>query len=54
VRADAMQDQQDKEPLEATAEAGQVMIDAIVERTAEFVQDMIDGKEVAEIPPFMP
>jgi len=54
VRDDAMQDQQDKEPLEATAEAGQIMIDAIVERTAEFVQDMIDGKEVAEIPPFMP
>ena len=54
VREDAMQDQEDKEPLEATAAAGQVMIDAIVERTAKFVQDMIDGVEVAEIPPFMP
>ena len=42
------------EKLEATAEAGQVMIDAIVEVTAKFVTGMIEGKNVAEIPPFMP
>ena len=54
VRHDAMQDQEDKEPLEATAEAGQAMIDAIVDVTAKFVTGMIEGKNVAEIPPFMP
>ncbi len=54
VRRDAMQDQADKEPLEATAEAGQVMIDAIVDKLAKFVSGMIDGSEVAEIPPFNP
>ena len=54
VRSDAMHDQEDQEPLQARAEAGQVMIDAIVERTAQFLQGMIDGVEVAEIPPFMP
>lgn len=52
VRPDAMEDQQDREPLEATAEAGAAMIDAIVKNVADFVQEMIDGKQVAEIPPF--
>lgn len=54
VRRDAMQDQADKEPLAGTAEAGQVMIEAIVEELSKFVAGMIDGKNVAEIPPFMP
>jgi len=54
VRHDAMQDQPDKEPLEATAEAGQAMIDAIVEGVAAHVRGMIDGTRVAEIPPFHP
>lgn len=52
VRADAMQDQEDKEPLEATAEAGQIMIDAIVDGVAAHVQQMIDGENIAEIPAF--
>ena len=52
VRHEAMADQSDQEPLEATAEAGQVMIDAIVESLAGHVQKMIDGTSVAEIPPF--
>jgi creatinine amidohydrolase len=52
VRADAMQDQEDKEPLEATAEAGQIMIDAIVDGVAAHVQKMIDGEDVVEIPAF--
>jgi creatinine amidohydrolase len=54
VRREAMQDQADREPLEATAEAGAAMIEAIVENTARFVQGMIDGTQVAEIPPFQP
>jgi len=54
VRHDAMQDQEDKEPLAATAEGGAAIIDAIVENVADFVAGMIDGKNVAEIPPFHP
>jgi creatinine amidohydrolase len=54
VRHDAMQAQEDKEPLEATAEAGAVMIEAIVDNVSRFVAGMIDGTNVAEIPPFLP
>jgi creatinine amidohydrolase len=54
VRTDAMRDQADKEPLQATAAAGAAMIEAIVARLATFVAGMIDGTNVAEIPPFMP
>ncbi len=52
VRADAMQDQEDKEPLEANAEAGQIMINDIVDGVAAHVQKMISGEDVAEIPAF--
>lgn len=52
VRTDAMRDQDDKEPLEATAEAGRAMVNAIVAEVARYVQEMIDGKRVAEIPAF--
>ena len=52
VRHDAMQDQSDKEPLEATAEAGAAMIEAIVTQTSQFVRGMIDGINVADIPEF--
>ena len=52
VRHDAMRDQDDKQALEATAEAGQNMIDVIVENVSQFVAGMMDGTNVAEIPPF--
>ncbi len=52
VRHDAMQDQEDKEPLAAKPEAGQILIDEIVKNTAAFVAGMIDGSNVAEIPEF--
>ncbi len=54
VRADAMQDQEDREPLEATAEAGAAMIESIVTGTSEFLQGMIDGEHTSDVPPFMP
>ena len=54
VRHDAMQAQEDKEPLEATAQAGAVMIEAIVDNVSQFIAGMIDGTNVAEIPPFLP
>ncbi len=54
VRRDAMLEQVDKEPLQATAEAGRAMIAAIVDGVAGHLQAMIDGRNVAEIPPFHP
>ena len=44
IRHDAMQDQEDKQPLEATAEQGQVLVEAAVSKTAEFVQYMVKGQ----------
>lgn len=54
VRRDALADQTDKEPLEATAEAGRVMITAIVEEVTRMLGGMLDGTNVAPIPPFQP
>lgn len=52
VRLSDLHDQKDKAPGVATATAGQVLIDRTVQRVAAFVQNMIDGNTVAEIPPF--
>jgi len=52
VRHDAMQDQEDKEPLAATAEAGRALIEHIVTNVTAFAQSMLDGDYVEEIPPF--
>jgi len=54
VRHDAMRDQPDKQPLEATKEAGAALIEEIVVRVTDHVAGMIDGRNVAEIPPFHP
>jgi len=52
VRHDAMHDQEDQEPLAATAEMGQILIDATADAVAAHLQEMIDGRSVAEIPQF--
>jgi creatinine amidohydrolase len=52
VRQDAMRDQDDQEPLQATAEAGAAMIDAIVAGVADHLAAMMDGRNVIDIPPF--
>ncbi len=52
VRYEAMADQQDKEPLDATVEAGTALIEAIVRNVATYMTEMIERKRVAEIPPF--
>jgi creatinine amidohydrolase len=52
VRQEAMQDQEDREPLEATAEEGAALIEAIVGTGTEYVAGMIEGSNVVEIPPF--
>jgi creatinine amidohydrolase len=54
VRRAAMEDQSDREPLQATAEAGRLLIAAIVEGVAAHLSDMLDGKNVESIPPYMP
>jgi creatinine amidohydrolase len=52
VRHEAMTDQADKEPLQATAEAGRVMIAAMVDGVTRSLQGMLDGTNIAAIPPF--
>jgi creatinine amidohydrolase len=54
VRRQAMREQTDKEPLEATAEAGRVLIASIVDGVSRHLQAMLDGTDVAPIPPFQP
>ena len=54
VRTEIWKDQADQAPSLATAEAGQQFIDRIAGRVADYVQEMIDGHRVAEIPPFHP
>ncbi|MBT6486989.1 MAG: hypothetical protein HOK71_20260, partial [Planctomycetaceae bacterium] len=43
VRRDAMNDQEDKLPLEANAEKGKLLVQLAVAKTAEYLQGMIDG-----------
>ncbi|HAA51978.1 MAG TPA: hypothetical protein DCE43_19830, partial [Planctomycetaceae bacterium] len=52
VRQDAMEDQEDTEPLSATAENGAAIVETIVTRVAAHVQAMIDGENTAEVPAF--
>ncbi|MBQ17000.1 MAG: hypothetical protein CMJ65_07745 [Planctomycetaceae bacterium] len=52
VREDAMHDQEDKEPLSATAENGEALVAATITNVAAHVQAMIDGGSTAEIPAF--
>ena len=54
VRTDAVNDQPDPGPGMATAATGQEYITRIVDRLTVYVQEMIDGKRVVEIPPFHP
>jgi creatinine amidohydrolase len=52
VRPAAMAEQADQSPTYATASAGQELIDRVVERVTDYLQAMMDGKRVAEVPPF--
>lgn len=54
VRTDMWTDQPDPTPAMATAEKGQAFIDRIVQRVSVYLREMIDGKRVAEVPPFHP
>src|SRR5881296_4417059 len=54
VRTDIWTDQPDPKPAFATAQQGQAFLERIVERLTRQLQEMIDGKRVAPIPPFFP
>ncbi len=54
VRTKMWQDQADQKPSLATAPQGEEFIKRIVERVTAYVQEMIDGRRVAIIPPYFP
>ncbi len=54
VRTDMWTDQPDPTPAMATAQCGQAFMERLEERLATYVQEMIDGQRVVEIPGFHP
>ena len=54
VRTDMWKDQSDPRPSLATREKGETFIARIVDRVSEFLDDMIEGRRVAEVPPYFP
>ena len=54
VRTDMWKDQPDPAPSLATREKGEEFIARIVDRVSDFVVDMIEGRRVAETPPYFP
>lgn len=54
VRTEMWTDQPDPKPAMATAAKGEIFIQRTVERVATYLQEMINGKRVHEIPPFFP
>ena len=54
VRTDMWTDQPDPTPAMATAEKGVKFIERAVAGVTQYLQDMIDGKRVNEVPPYHP
>ena len=54
VRTDIWRDQPDSSPTIATPQQGAALVQRIVERVANYLMEMIDGKRVARIPSFFP
>jgi creatinine amidohydrolase len=54
VRTSMWTDQPDPAPARATPGKGQAFIERAVERVTTLVRDVIDGRRVAEVPPFHP
>jgi creatinine amidohydrolase/Fe(II)-dependent formamide hydrolase-like protein len=54
VRPDAMADQGDREPLEATAEQGRLLVDEAVQQVTDHLSGIIEGRirapEVTHLP----
>jgi hypothetical protein len=47
-------DQPDKKPSTATAKQGEEFLKRIVARVTVYVQEMIEGRRIAKIPPYYP
>jgi creatinine amidohydrolase len=54
VRTDMWTDQPDPTPAMATAAKGHEFIKRTIDRLSAYIQEMIDGRRVREIPPFHP
>jgi creatinine amidohydrolase len=54
VRTTMWKDQVDQSPSLATAEKGEVLMERTVERVAQYLEEMLEGRRVAEIPSFFP
>lgn len=54
VRTEAWADQPDTRPPIATREKGEELLGRIVDRVASYVEEIIDGRRRADVPPFQP
>jgi len=54
VRTNMWTDQPDKKPSLATAEQGNEILRRVVERVTLYLQAMMEGRRVAQIPPYFP
>lgn len=54
VRREVLDDQPDPTPAQASVETGAELLDRIVDRVADYLVEMIDGRRVAAVPPFHP
>jgi creatinine amidohydrolase len=54
VRGDVVSDQPDSAPAQASAATGEKLFALYVDAVSDYLRDMIEGRRVAEIPPFMP
>ncbi|MCS5540256.1 MAG: hypothetical protein NZ804_09720, partial [Roseibacillus sp.] len=52
VRTDMWRDQPDQKPSSATAAKGAAFIERIVDRLADYMEEMMAGTREAEVPPF--
>ena len=52
VRTEAMENQADREPTHATAEAGERIVEHILGAGTDFVASIRDGQRTSKIPPF--
>ena len=44
IREDAMRDQEDKQPLDASAEKGEKLVEAAIARTVTYLEEMMAGE----------
>ena len=54
VRAAAVSDQADRMPALASAKTGQALLERIVDRVANYLQEMMDGRRIHPLPPYHP